>query len=258
MYEHGMESIGHENYYIDIDRRAKDAYLKGDMDYIESVFKDLEKETKKNLVSLALRDGKEYFVKKHNKELKGVQRKYLEAKESKVKITEETGKIKEDLIRLYKDNKFVDLEIDIMKVDTRLRSDVIEEIYKSGNLEFVVKYLDAITTRLKNEILISEYKKGNINFVYKNFGKIDDGDLKNTILQKELKDKNLKFLYENYEYIYNQDVKEKILKYAYKEENVEFLNKHLADMPKNMKLEAAIRFKDLKISKIELAELLKK
>ena len=41
MYEYGMESIGKENYYIDLDRRAKEAYLKGDMDYVESVFKDL-------------------------------------------------------------------------------------------------------------------------------------------------------------------------------------------------------------------------
>lgn len=145
-----------------------------------------------------------------------------------------------------------------MKANVKLRSDVVETIYEGGDLDFAVKYLDVITARLKNEILLKEYKKGNINFVYKNFGKIDDGDLKNTILDKELKDKNLKFLYENYDFIYNQDLKEKILKYAYKEENIEFLNKHLADMPKNLKLEAAIRFKDLKISKVELAELLKK
>jgi len=56
MYQYGMESIGQENYYIDLDGRAKEAYLKGDMDYIESVFKELTKETKRNIVSLALKD----------------------------------------------------------------------------------------------------------------------------------------------------------------------------------------------------------
>ena len=53
-----MESIGKENYYIDLETRAREAYLKGDMDFVESVFKELDKETKRNLVSLALRDRK--------------------------------------------------------------------------------------------------------------------------------------------------------------------------------------------------------
>lgn len=56
IYEYGMESIGKENYYIDLETRAREAYKKGDMDYVESVFKDLDKETKRNLVSLALKD----------------------------------------------------------------------------------------------------------------------------------------------------------------------------------------------------------
>lgn len=64
MYEYGMESIGQENYYIDLDRRAKEAYLRDDIDYVESVFKELDKETKKNLVSLALKDRERIFCKK--------------------------------------------------------------------------------------------------------------------------------------------------------------------------------------------------
>ncbi|MDE5830921.1 MAG: hypothetical protein K2H53_04670, partial [Clostridia bacterium] len=82
--------------------------------------------------------------------------------------------------------------------------------------------------------------------------------LKETILSRELNAKNLKFLYENYQYISNQDVKDKIIRYAYKEENVDFLNEHLRDMPKSMKLEAAIRFKNLKLTEAEMNELLKR
>lgn len=58
IYQYGMESIGKENYYISLEARAKDAYFKNDMDYVESVFKDLDKETRKNLVRLALKDRK--------------------------------------------------------------------------------------------------------------------------------------------------------------------------------------------------------
>ena len=46
--------------------------------------------------------------------------------------------------------------------------------------------------------------------------------------------------------------------HAYKEENIDFLNRFIDDMPKSMKLEAAIKFKDLKLSKAEKIMLLKK
>ena len=154
--------------------------------------------------------------------------------------------------------KKIELEIDIMKVDVDIRSNVLERIYKKGDLDFVQKYLKDITPRLRNEILVTEYKNGNTTFVYRNFGKIDNGDLKEAILDKEVKDKNYGFLYNNYDYISNKDLREKIIRHAYKEGNVDFLNKHLEDMPKNLKLEAAIKFKDLKLSKVELAELLKR
>lgn len=56
--------FGKENYYIDLEGRAKEAYLKGDLDYVEYVFNDLDKETKRLLVSLALRDRKRKLCKK--------------------------------------------------------------------------------------------------------------------------------------------------------------------------------------------------
>lgn len=228
------------------------------MDYVESIFKKLTKETKRNLVSLALKDGKEAFVRKHKKELKGIQKKYLDAKSSRAKIAKEQEKVTDNLIKEYKSGKLVELEIDLMKAEIEVRSEVIRKIYEDADLNFVQKYIKVISPKLRNEILLAEYKKQNLEFVYRNFGNIDNGNLKEIIIDKELKDKNLKFLYENYDYIYNKDVRDKIIKFAYKEENVEFLNKHLEDMPKNMKLEAAIKFKDLKLSKVELAQLLKK
>lgn len=257
-YQYGMESIGKENYYIDLEGRAKEAYFRGDLEYVESVFKDLDKDTKRLLVTTALKDGREKFAKRHKGELKGVQKKYLQAKASHVRTIEEQGKVKGDLIKEYMDGKLVELEIDMSKVDVAVRSSVVEEIYRQGNLDFTQKYLDMISSKLKNDILVEEYKKGNIDFVYRNFGKIDNGDLKENIISKEIRDKNFKFLYENYPYIYNRDVKDKILKNAYKEGNIDFLNEHINDMPKSMKLEAAIRYKDLKLSKEEMVELLKR
>lgn len=258
MYQYGMESIGEENYYIDLEGRAKEAYFRGDMDFVESVFKDLDKDTKRLLVTTALKDGKEKFAKRHKGELKGVQKKYLEAKSSHVRTIEEQGKVKSDLVKEYMDGKLVELEIDMDRADVSVRSGVVEEIYKLGNLDFVQKYLDSISPKLKNDILVEEFADGNIDFVYRNFGKIDNGGLKETIISKEMHNKNYKFLYENYPYIYNKDVRDKILRAAYKEGNIDFLNKYINDMPKSMKLEAAIRYKDLKLSKEEMVELLKR
>lgn len=194
----------------------------------------------------------------HKKELKGIQKKYFDAKSVKIKANEEGNKIKEELYSKYKQGRFMDLEIDMNSSKIDVRTNFVEEIYKEGDLNATGKYLDLINPKVKNEILLAEYRKGNTNFVYKNFKSIDDGDLKNTILKVILNEENYEFLYENYNYISNPDVKEKIIKHAYKEENVDFLNKHLGDMPKSLKLEAAIRFKDLKLSKEELDELLRR
>lgn len=67
IYEYGMESIGKENYYINLEARAKEAYLNGDMDYVSKVYNDLNKETKQNIVSLALKDRKRSICKKTQK-----------------------------------------------------------------------------------------------------------------------------------------------------------------------------------------------
>ncbi len=64
IYQYGLESIGRENYLINLELRAKEAYKLGDMDYVESVFKDLDKDTKRSLVGLALRDRKRKVCKK--------------------------------------------------------------------------------------------------------------------------------------------------------------------------------------------------
>ncbi len=64
LYQYGLESIGKENYYIDLELRAKEAYKKKDMDFVENVFKELDKETRKSLTGLALKDRKRGFCKK--------------------------------------------------------------------------------------------------------------------------------------------------------------------------------------------------
>lgn len=258
LYQYGLESIGRENYYIDLDGRAREAYLQGDLDFVEAVFKDLDKETKRSIVSLALKDGREKFVSRHKKELRGVQKKYFEARGTRGVAVEQTGKLKEDLISEYNEKKFVELEIDLMRADLAVRDELIKEIYRRGDLSFVQKYLTAISKGLKCEIFGNEYTNGNIDFVYRNFDKMEECPIKESILKKEFQDSNYKFLYEKYPFIKNKELKEKIMAHAYKEENIDFLNKFIDDMPKNMKLEAAIKFKDLKLSKAEKIMLLKK
>ncbi len=75
--------------------------------------------------------------------------------------------------------------IDIMRVDIDVRTDIIEEIYKSGDLKFVEKYLNEIDAKLKNKILEDEYKNGNEELVYKNFDKLSNGDLKDKIIKQK-------------------------------------------------------------------------
>lgn len=64
IHEYGLESVGKENYYIDLERRAKDAFLAGNIGYVEEVFKDLDKETRNKLVTLALRNRTKWICKK--------------------------------------------------------------------------------------------------------------------------------------------------------------------------------------------------
>jgi len=67
IYEYGLESVGKENYYIDLERRAKEAYLAGNLAYVEEVFNDLDKETRNKLVTLALRDRTSKICKETSK-----------------------------------------------------------------------------------------------------------------------------------------------------------------------------------------------
>ena len=258
IYEYGFQSIGKENYYIDLETRAKDAYKAGNLEYVDSVFDDLDKEARRRLITLALRDGEMKFVKKHQKELSSLQKKYLSIQDKGIKAAEEEERIKEVLRQEYKEGRTMELGIDLMNADVGIRSDIIEEIYKLEDLKFVEKYLNEIDVRIKNEILTEEYRKGNEEFVYRNFKKLDNGDLKDAIIEKEWNNKNLDFLCNNYGSIYSQTLKEKILELAFEEGRVKFLRDHFDELSKNMRIEAIIKFKDLGIPEEKMLELLKK
>lgn len=88
----------------------------------------------------------------------------------------------------------MELGIDLMRVDMDLRTDMIEEIYKSGDLKFVGQYLNEIHVKLKNEILETEYKNGNEEFVYDNFDKLSNGDMKDKIIKVEWDKRKFGFL----------------------------------------------------------------
>lgn len=127
-----------------------------------------------------------------------------------------------------------------------------------GDLEFVGKYLGMITPSLRDEIITNEYKKGNTEFIYKNFERIDNAGFKESVIEKEFEAGNFEFLYKNYDFITNAKIKEKVIERAFKDENVNFLNNHSEDMPKSMKLEAAVKFSNFRLSPNEINELFKK
>ncbi len=257
IYEYGFQSIGKENYYIDLELRAKEAYKNGDIDYVNRVFQDLDKETRRKLITLAFRDRKMKFVKKHYKELSALQKRYLSIQKKVMLAAKEKEALKEKLRQEYKEGKTMELGIDLMNTDIEIRSDIIRYIYNLDDLKFVEKYLDEIDIKLKNEILITEYKKGNEEFVYRNFKKLDNGNLKETIIEKEWNNKNMDFLNENYDSIENEALREKILEIAFNEENLKIIKDHFEELPKNIQMEAVIKFKDLEIPKEKMIELLK-
>lgn len=258
MYEYGFESIGRENYYINLEIRAKEAYQRGDIKYVEGVFHELDKETRRNLVTLAFRDGEMKFVKRHQKELTALQKRYLEIQNHGMRKQEKKVQIKEYLRQEYKEGKIMELGIDIMNTTPEIRDDLIQEIYSKGDLKFIEKYLEKVDSRLKNDILVQEYKKGNESFVYRNFKKLDNEELKNKILGKEWENKNVGFLCENYEVVDSEDLKERIQKLAFKEEKVDFLRKHFDDLEKNIQMEAVIKFNNLGLPEEKIIEILKK
>ncbi len=257
IWEYGYDSIGKENYYIDIDTRARDEYKKRNFDYIEMVYDDLSKESKKRLLSLALRDGEIKFVKRHKKDLSSVQKKYLDIQNKGVKAEEEKQNAKEQLMQEYKEGNLLDFEIDLSNANEILRTEIISEIYKNGNLKLVEKYLESIDLKLKNEILEKEYNKGNIEFIYRNFKYLQNINIKKELIQKELENKNIDFLCKNYDSITSQDIKKKVLELAFNNEKVRFIEKHFEEYPKAMQMEAAIKFKDLKLPKEIMLKLMK-
>ena len=256
--EYGFESIGKENEYIDLETRAKKAYKLGNIEYVEKVFDILDKETKKNLVTLALREKKMNFVKDHQRELSDLQKRYLEMQEKEIKQKEEERRVKEVLRTEYSEGKLMELRIDLMRTDIGIRSDIIEEIYELEGIKFVGRYINDVGARVRNKILENEYKQGNDKFVYKNFGKIENIELKEAIIEKEWKNKNVEFLSENYEYIDNKDMKHKILQLALNKEKVKFIKKYFDDLPKNLQIEAIIKFKDLGVSEEMMLSLLRR
>lgn len=256
IYEYGLESIGKENYYIDLEKRAREAYLDGNMKFVEEVFIELDKETKRKLVTLALRDGNIEFAKKHQKELSNLHKRYMDIKDVDIKLTEADTNIRELLKNEYKEGKMMQLGVDLMYADIHLRSDIIEEIYENGDLKFAEKYLDEINTRLKNKILEEEFKKGNEELAYRNFDKLSEGELKKYIIKKEWENRNVDFFCDNYEHIKSEDMREKIHTLAFKNEKVKFLSKYIDDLPRNMQVEAVIKFKDLDISEDKMRELM--
>ena len=257
IWEYGYESIGKENYYIDLDIRARDAYKDGNFDFIEMVYSDLDKETKKMLLTLALRDGKMKFVKRHEKELSSLQKKYLSLQNKGKKEKEKKQIVKQELLKEYSNGNLLDFDIDLLNAEENVRSEIVKEIYEKGNLKFVEKYLNNIDSKLKNEIYMEEYRKGNIEFIYRNFANLEISEIKNEIMKKELENKNVDFLCENYESIQNAELKEKLLKIAFDNNKIKFVEKHFEEYPKNMQMEAVIKFKDLRLPKEIMLKLLK-
>lgn len=256
--EYGFESLGKENKYIDLETRAKEAYKLGNIEYVEKVFDFLNKETRKNLVTLALRDRKMDFVKEHQKELSDLQKRYLEMQEKEIKQKEEERRVKEVLRTEYSEGRLMELRIDIMRTDIGIRSDIIEEIYELEGIKFVGRYINDVGARVRNKILENEYKKGNEKFVYKNFGKIENRELREIIVEKEWKNKNIEFLSQNYQNIEDKDMKSKIIELALKEEKVKFIKKYFDDLPKKLQIEAIIKFKDLGVSQEKMISLLRR
>lgn len=256
--EYGFESIGKENEYIDLETRAKKAYQSGNIKYVEEVFDDLDKETKKNLVILALKDRKINFVKDHQKGLSDIEKRYLDMKEKEMKQKEEERRIKEILRTEYAEGRLMDLRLDLMQADIGVRSDIIEEIYELEGIKFAGRYINDVGARVRNKILENEYKKKNDKFVYRNFRKIENRELKEAIIEKELKNKNIEFLSQNYKNIDDKNMRTKVLELAIKKGKMKFIKKNFDDLPKHLQIEAIIRFKDLGISEERKLELLRR
>ena len=256
--EYGLESIGKENYYIDIEGRAKEAYKQGNMEYVEEVFDKIDKDTKKNLVTLALRDENVEFAEKHKNELTVLQKKYLEIQDKSIADAKEEEKIKEGLMQKYESGEIQEFEKEINSTSIEIKTDIINILYKKDDLALIQKYLSEIDEKVKDDILLKEYKNGNQEFVYNNFSKIENEDIIKIIINNEWENKNFDFLYANCRYIQDKDIKSEVLKKAFEEEKLEILREHFDELPNELQIEAVIKFKNLGISRERMLELLRK
>lgn len=254
--EYGLESIGMENYLIDLDTCARKAYKAGDINYVEEVFKDLKEDTRRKLVTLALRYEKMDFVREHEEELRSFQKRYVSIRDEKMKEKEEENRLRELLKSEYKEGKRLDFDVNFKNASSSVKNDILKEIYEAGDLEFTERYLNELDSKLKNNILSKEYEKGNKEFVYRNFIRVKSKELKQKIIEQELEDKNLDFLCKYYENIDSKTIKNKVLELSFKEERKEFIRKYFDDFPKNMQIEAIVKYNDLGISKQKILELL--
>lgn len=249
--EYGLESVGKENYYIDLEARAIDSYKNGNIEYAEKLFNDIDKETRNRIISLALSDGNIEFAKKYKKELTPLQKKYLDAQSEKVKEEKGENETKETLKNYFKAEDYESFEKYFNNMDINLRSEVVEELHDEGvEIEKLEPYLNQIDDLVCNDILLKEYNNNNKDLMYRYFNNIENNGFKEKIIYRELEARNIDFLIQIYEDIENSALKGKILELAFREGSVEFLKEHFYELPKDLQQESKIKYKaiaDLKL-----------
>ena len=146
--EQGLSSIGRENFYIDPEVRAKEAYKNGDYDYIEKMLNELDKETRNKIVTLAMRDGKIEFANKHIEDLTSVQRKYLDLQ----KQQEHNGRFKKEL----ENNNIEFLYENYEQIpDEKIKEKVREHALNELNFEFIKKHFTDYPKNTQRELAIN-------------------------------------------------------------------------------------------------------
>ena len=250
IFEYGLESVGKENYYIDLEARALDSYKKGDIEFAEKLFDDIDKETRNRIISLALNDGNIEFARKYKKELSPLQKKYLDAQTEKVKEIKGENEAKGNLRQYIESGNIAKFDEEFNNMEFDLRSDAIKEMYESNvKLDLLEKYLDRIDELIRNDILLSEYNNGNKELTYKYFKNIENAGFKEKIVYRELETRNVNFLTKNYDNIDNMVLKGKILELAFREGDVAFLKDHFYELSNDLQRDAIIKYKELSMLK---------
>ena len=239
-----------ENYYIDLEARALDSYKKGDIEFAEKLFDDIDKETRNRIISLALNDGNIEFARKYKKELSPLQKKYLDAQTEKVKEIKGENEAKGNLRQYIESGNIAKFDEEFNNMEFDLRSDAIKEMYESNvKLDLLEKYLDRIDELIRNDILLSEYNNGNKELTYKYFKNIENAGFKEKIVYRELETRNVNFLTKNYDNIDNMVLKGKILELAFREGDVAFLKDHFYELSNDLQRDAIIKYKELSMLK---------